>query len=245
MRGIYHSNAAAIYVCIAVRLREQVNSSDLFAVERHRMVVEQISRRGLHDPRLLSAFECVPRHRFVPEASRFAAYEDTPLPIGFGQTISQPYIVALMTASLELEGDEHVLEVGTGSGYQAAVLACLAREIHTVELIPELAAHAEVLLDQLGYANVKVHAGDGSLGWPEAVPYDAILIAAASPEVPPPLLAQLVEGGKLVAPLEYRDGLQLLKVLIRRGGKVQERTITSVAFVPLRGRYGRRGPDAR
>jgi protein-L-isoaspartate(D-aspartate) O-methyltransferase len=139
--------------------------------ERRRMVRSQIERRGLKDPRLLAAFESVPRHRFVPENYRYAAYDDGPIPIGHSQTISQPYIVALMTALLRLKGDERVLEIGTGSGYQAAILGMLTDEVHTVEYLPELAAQADKLLKELGFDNVHVHVGDGSLGWPEAAPY--------------------------------------------------------------------------
>jgi protein-L-isoaspartate(D-aspartate) O-methyltransferase len=205
------------------------------------MVTEQIMRRGLHDARLLAAFDQVPRHLFVPESSRFAAYDDTPLPIGFGQTISQPYIVALMTESLDLCGSERVLEVGTGSGYQAAILARLAGEIHTTELIPELSERAATLLHSLEYHNVHVHTGDGSLGWPPFAPYASIMVTAAAPRVPPPLLEQLADGGRLVAPIENRDDYQSLKVITRHDQEFVERVITSVAFVPLRGKYGRKG----
>jgi protein-L-isoaspartate(D-aspartate) O-methyltransferase len=213
---------------------------DGFSEERRRMVRDQISRRGLHDIRLLATLSEVPRHLFVPRASLLAAYEDCPLPIGFGQTISQPYIVALMTSLLELGSDECVLEVGTGSGYQAAILGRLTREVHTVELVPQLAVAAEERLKQLEYTNVFVHLGDGSLGWPAAAPYAGIIVAAAAPGVPTPLLEQLADGGRLVIPVEKGEGYQLLKVETRRGNDTLEETITSVAFVPLRGQYGRR-----
>ena len=209
--------------------------------ERHRMVTEQIMRRGLHDARLLAAFDEVPRHLFVPESSRFAAYDDTPLPICFGQTISQPYIVALMTESLGLCGSERVLEVGTGSGYQAAILSHLAGEIHTIELVPELSERAAALLQKLECHNVHVHTGDGSLGWPPSAPYASIIVTAAAPDVPPPLLEQLADGGRLVAPVEHQDAYQLLKLMTRRGEEIEESVVTSVAFVPLRGKYGRKG----
>jgi protein-L-isoaspartate(D-aspartate) O-methyltransferase len=213
---------------------------DRFSEERRRMVRDQISRRGLHDPRLLATLSDVPRHLFVPDPSLLAAYEDCPLPIGFGQTISQPYIVALMTSLLELRSDACVLEVGTGSGYQAAILGRLTREVHTVELVPQLAVAAEERLKQLEYTNVFVHLGDGSLGWPAAAPYAGIIVAAAAPAVPAPLLEQLADGGRLVIPVENGEGYQLLKVETRRGNDTLEETITSVAFVPLRGQYGRR-----
>ena len=211
---------------------------DAFSEQRCRMVRDQITRRGLHDPRLLATLSDVPRHLFVPRASLLVAYEDSPLPIGFGQTISQPYIVALMTSLLELRGDEVVLEVGTGSGYQAAVLGRLCREVHTVELVPQLAAMAEEQLEQLAYTNVFVHLGDGSLGWPAAAPYAGILVAAAAPGMPQPLLEQLADDGKMVIPVENGEGYQLLEVVTRRGADLSTETITSVAFVPLRGRYG-------
>lgn len=212
-------------------------TEDAYRAERKRMVAEQIARRGLSDPRLLAVMESVPRHRFVPPEELAYAYADGPLPIGYGQTISQPYIVALMTDLLQLTPSARVLEVGTGSGYQAAVLSGLAAEVHTVEVIPELARQAEKVLAELGCANVHVHLGDGSLGWPEAAPYDGILVAAAAPEVPPPLLEQLAEGGRLVIPVGGR-GLQQLEVWERRGKKFSRDRDIAVAFVPLRGEHG-------
>jgi len=210
---------------------------ETFSLERHRMVEEQIAQRGLHDPKLLSDFEEVPRHLFVPKNFQYAAYDDTPLPIGFGQTISQPYIVALMTSLLQLTGDERVLEVGTGSGYQAAILSRLAAQVHTIEFLPDLAIRAKILLKELEYSNIHVHIGDGSLGWPEAAPYPAIIVTASSPKVPDPLREQLSDGGRLVLPVENHLA-ELLKVLTRRGDEFVEEVITSVAFVPLRGTYG-------
>ena len=209
-----------------------------FSHERHRMVVEQISSRGIKEPRLLAAFESVPRHLFVPQKSRFSAYDDHPLPIGFGQTISQPYIVALMTSLLELNGDECVLEVGTGSGYQAAILGLLAGIVHTIELIPELATHAEKLLGNLGCKNVTIHSGDGSLGWPQSAPFAGILVTAAAPEVPQPLLKQLADKGRLILPVRNRWRGQSLKVLKLNNQEFVEQVIADVAFVPLRGKYG-------
>ncbi len=210
---------------------------DDFAAARHQMVEMQINRRGLHDARLLAAFEQVPRHLFVPERVRYAAYDDMPLPIGYDQTISQPYIVALMTGLLELNGAERVMELGTGSGYQAAILSSLAAEVHTLELVPELGEAADLLLRELGYTNVHVHIGDGSLGWPPAAPYPGIIAAAAAPEVPRPLLEQLCDGGRLVLPV-VDQRLQLLKVFTKRQSEYVERVVTSVAFVPMRGKYG-------
>jgi protein-L-isoaspartate(D-aspartate) O-methyltransferase len=213
---------------------------DEYSLERHLMVEEQIANRGLNDPRLLTAFESVPRHLFVPEESRYAAYEDHPLPIGFDQTISQPYMVALMTSLLDLTGIERVLEVGTGSGYQAAILGLLAGEVHTIEFVPELATRAEKILKHLGYEKVKVHLGDGSLGCPESSPFEAILVTAAAPKVPPPILDQLTNNGRLVIPVSDHWRTQLLKLLIRHDTEISEHVITSVNFVPLKGRYGSR-----
>jgi protein-L-isoaspartate(D-aspartate) O-methyltransferase len=202
------------------------------------MVDEQIRRRGVHNPAVLSAMTSVPRHLFVPLAARDAAYADTPLAIGHKQTISQPYIVALMTAALELGGKENVLEVGTGSGYQAAILSRLARVVHTIEIVPDLAARAARLLDRVGCPNVTVHVGDGSLGWPQAAPYDAIIVTAAAPSIPEPLFDELAEQGRLVIPVAARDGYQVLTLVRRSKGNLQEHALASVAFVPLRGRFG-------
>jgi protein-L-isoaspartate(D-aspartate) O-methyltransferase len=210
---------------------------DKYELERKQMVKEQIKSRGLHDKCLLTAFESVPRHMFVPKESRYAAYDDGPLPIGFGQTISQPYIVALMTDLLELNGDERLLEVGTGSGYQAAILGMIAEEVHTIEFVPELAARAESTLKELGMDNVHVHFGDGSLGWPECAPYNGILVAAAAPKTPKALLEQLKDGGKLVIPVGGR-GFQQLEVWVREKDDYSSRTEIAVAFVPLRGKQG-------
>ncbi len=212
-------------------------TDDGYAIERKRMVSEQIARRGLRTPRLLAVMESIPRHCFVPTDERAWAYADGPLPIGHGQTISQPYIVALMTELLQLESTARVLEIGTGSGYQAAVLGKIAAEVHTVELIPELAVKAEETLRNLGYTNVHVHLGDGSLGWPERAPYDGIIVTAAGPKVPPPLLEQLAEGGRLVVPVGGR-GSQVLEVHRRIVDKIACERSIPVAFVPLRGEYG-------
>ncbi len=208
-----------------------------YAAERYEMVKRQIAGRGLKEERLLAALEAVPRHRFVPQEYRHQAYADCPLPIGYGQTISQPYIVAFMIHLLDLNGDERVLEVGTGSGYQAAILAHLAAEVHTVEILPELYEQARTLLADLGYSNVHCHLADGSSGWPEAAPYDGILVAAAAPAVPQALLDQLAEGGRLVIPIGGR-AYQELELWQRVKGKFKRRTSLGVAFVPLRGEHG-------
>ena len=204
---------------------------------RDEMVDSQIANRGITDQRVLGAMRTVPRHAFVPAEFHHVAYADSPLPIGSGQTITQPYIVALMTELLELEGSETVLEVGTGSGYQAAVLAELAREVHTIERHPSLARLAEANLRELGYENVHVHVGDGSKGLPEHAPYDGIIVTAAAPEAPAPLLEELKELGRLVIPVGSR-GNQYLERWRRRGDRFEHENVLSVTFVPLIGDEG-------
>jgi len=211
--------------------------------DRERMVEEQIVARGVRDPRVLAALRTVPRHEFVPPAERGHAYEDRPLPIGAGQTISQPYIVAVMTELLLLEGDERVLEIGTGSGYQAAVLARLAREVYTIEIVPELATRAEADLRRLGFANVHVRQGDGYRGWPEEAPFDAILVTAAPEHVPKPLVDQLAVGGRLVLPVG--DFYQELVLVTRDELGVHEERLLGVRFVPMKGEAERREEEHR
>ena len=208
-----------------------------FARLRRAMVEEQIRERGIGSPRVLEALLAVPRHKFVPEESAGAAYADQPLPIGEGQTISQPYMVAVMTEAMELTGSERVLEVGTGSGYQAAVLSLLAREVYTVESVSSLAIVARRRLARLGYLNVHVHAGDGTLGLPEFAPFEAIVVTAAAPKIPPPLVEQLAEGGRLVIPVGQADHQELLQVR-KAGGEAFSRVLHYCRFVPLVGRHG-------
>lgn len=210
---------------------------DEFSIARDKMVTWQIEKRGVTNPAVLSAMRSVPRHLFVSANLRDEAYADNPLPIGNWQTISQPYIVALMTQLLQLNGTEKVLEVGTGSGYQAAVLSLLAREVHTVEFIPALAEEARERLSRLGYANVHVHQGDGSLGWQESAPYDAIMVTASAPKAPPPLLEQLAPHGRLVVPSGGR-GVQTLQLWQQENGIWQPEDVLPVSFVPLRGQHG-------
>ncbi len=208
-----------------------------YANLRDRMVDEQIMARGIQDERLLDALRRLPRHWFVPAEYAHIAYSDSPLPIGKGQTISQPYIVALMTEQLDLVGDENVLEVGTGSGYQAALLALLARQVHTIERHAVLAEKAMDVLGKLGFTNVLVHVGDGSLGLPEYAPFQAIMITAAAPRVPKPLIDQLADGGRLVLP-EGGAGGQMLDRWRKLGNEFTQEHIAPVAFVPLRGQHG-------
>lgn len=215
---------------------------DEYTLERDHMVTWQIEKRGVTNPAVLRAMRTVPRHLFVSPEMQEHAYADYPLPIASGQTISQPYIVALMTALLNLNGTEKVLEVGTGSGYQAAVLSLLAYEVHSVEFIPRLATEAEATLRSLGYANVTVHLGDGSLGWEAQAPYDAIMVTASAPKAPPPLLAQLKPQGRMVLPVGGR-GMQRLELWQQENGVWQPEEVLPVAFVPLRGVHGWLGDD--
>ncbi len=208
-----------------------------YEAARKRMVKGQIAARGITSPRVLDAFLEVPRHLFVPPNQRLFAYQDGPLPIGLGQTISQPYIVAYMTAQLQLQGDEILLEIGTGSGYQAAILGTLAREVHTIERHPRLASAAAQVLKDLGYSNITIHEGDGTHGLPEHAPYQGVMVTAAAPQVPQPLLDQLDEGGRLVIPVGGRGG-QLLQLYQRVEGEIIREDLTPVAFVPLIGDHG-------
>jgi protein-L-isoaspartate(D-aspartate) O-methyltransferase len=205
--------------------------------ERERMVDEQLARRGITDVRVLDAMRKVPRHRFVEEALRDRAYGDHPLPIGDGQTISQPYMVAAMTQLLRLGGSEKVLEIGTGSGYQTAVLAELARRVCSIERLAALAARARQILEELGYTNAVVRTGDGTYGWPDEAPFDRILVAAGAPAVPAPLFQQLAEGGRLVMPVGEAQA-QTLTVVEKADGQMRTSTDCGCVFVKLVGRYG-------
>lgn len=204
---------------------------------RQEMVERQIRQRGIRSPRVLEAMASVPRHLFVPAQLAINAYRDEPLPIGEGQTISQPFMVAAMAEALSLEGFEKVLEVGAGSGYQAAVLSHLAREIFAVESQPNLVAEARERLAQQGYSSVRIVEGDGSLGWPADAPYEAILVTAAAPSVPPPLVEQLAEGGRLVIPVGSAKDQELIRI-VKNGAKVARQSLFACRFVPLLGRYG-------
>ncbi len=211
------------------------NKEEYYNKLRERMVKEQIEARGIKDQRILKAMREVKRHLFVPEAFREESYNDYPLPIGEGQTISQPFIVALMTYLLEPETSDKVLEIGTGSGYQAAVLSLLVKEVYTIEIIEKLAKDAEKRLKELGYHNIKVKWGDGFEGWQEYAPFDKIIITCALPYIPKPLKEQLKEGGKIVAPME-RNGIQVLSLFTKKNGELTEKVCDYVRFVPMRGR---------
>ena len=211
-----------------------VAAADAHTAQRETMVREQIAARGVSDADVLAAIRSVPRHLFVPDSMVAEAYSDSPLAIGFSQTISQPYIVAYMSELLDLEDRHKVLEIGTGSGYQAAVLSLLAGEVYTIEIVEELGRQAAVRLDRLGYKNVKVRVGNGYLGWPEEAPFDRILLTAAPEEIPQPLIEQLRPGGRLVAPVGPVFGVQELVVVDKdASGKVSRRAELPVRFVPM------------
>jgi len=215
-----------------------------YAPQRAEMIERQLRRRGIQDAAVLAAMAAVPRHEFVPEELHSQAYEDLPLPIGGGQTISQPYIVAAMTAALHLQPNDRVLEIGTGCGYQAAVLSQLVRVVFTIERRPELASAAGAKLAQLSYTNAHVHCGDGTFGLSEFAPFDAILVAAAAPAVPKPLLAQLAEGGRIILPVGDAEH-QELQLIEKHGDAFPTKMLEGCRFVPLVGYYGWQEPPKR
>jgi protein-L-isoaspartate(D-aspartate) O-methyltransferase len=215
------------------------NGSEDVRQRRLDMVERQIRQRGVTDPRVLEVMRSVPRERFVPEDAVSRAYEDSPLSIGLGQTISQPYIVAYMTEALAIQPGHRVLEIGTGSGYQAAVLGRLAREVYTVEIVPALARRASAVLKELGYSNVFVREGDGYAGWPEQAPFDRIMVTAAPDEIPQPLIDQLAPGGRLVIPVGSQGETQWMTIVERTPSGVVERRTIPVQFVPFTRGTGR------
>jgi len=208
-----------------------------YEILRKRMVEEQLIPRGIKNQRVLEALRKVERHKFVPQDLRSSAYADFPVPIGEGQTISQPYIVGLMTEYLNVTDQDKVLEIGTGSGYQTAILAELAKEVYSIERFETLARKTEALLNELGYKNIKIKVGDGTLGWPESAPFDKVVITAASPKIPLPLTEQLKENGKLVLPLGENFS-QVLTLVEKTKGKLKSTDICGCVFVPLVGKYG-------
>lgn len=213
------------------------NTSFQFEDARREMVARQIEERGINDQRVLDAMRSIPRHLFVPDEYVHASYTDEPLPIGEAQTISQPFMVAAMAEALLFKESEKVLEIGAGSGYQAAVLSRLAREVIAIEAQPALAVSARERLVRLGFANVRIEQGDGSMGWPQGAPYDAILVTAAAPSVPPPLLEQLADGGRLVIPVGGAENQDLIRIT-KSDGRISRESLYACRFVPLVGRYG-------
>ncbi len=209
-----------------------------FTTEREQMVTRQILIRGVTDPRVLAAMRKVPRDAFVPESMRARSYTDQPLPIGYDQTISQPFIVALMTDKLQLKSTDRVLEIGTGSGYQAAILAELVAEVFTIEIVEPLGKGAEATLQRLGYKNVRVKVGDGYKGWPEHAPFDAVIVTCAPEQVPQPLIAQTKEGGRIIIPVGAA-GDQNLYLLEKKDGRLKQRSVLPVRFVPMTGEASR------
>jgi protein-L-isoaspartate(D-aspartate) O-methyltransferase len=228
--------AAALVATVACGLPQgQAPPQDAdWSAQRQAMVEQQVRRRGIASERVLEAMRRVPRHRFVPEAVRSESYQDHPLPIGFSQTISQPYIVGFMSDALRLEPTHRVLEIGTGSGYQAAILGELAREVYTIEIVPALAERSRLLLAELGYRNVHVRAGNGYLGWPEAAPFDRIIVTAAPDEVPPALVGQLRIGGLMAIPVGGTE--QELRILRRTATSMETLATLPVRFVPMTGK---------
>jgi len=223
-------------ITLLLTLLATAGQQDTFDGARARMVAEQVEARGIRDPRVLRAMKTVPRHLFMPEASRNRAYADHPLPIGHGQTISQPYMVAAMTEHLAVEPGDKVLEIGTGSGYQAAVLAELADHVYTIEIVAPLAERARKTLARNGYENVTVRTGDGYRGWPEHAPFDAIMVTAAPEQIPPALIDQLKPGGRLVIPVGPRHGRQVLTLVDKKAdGSIRKQNVMAVRFVPFTG----------
>ncbi len=232
-RKIFHSVWVFLLTLVGLGDAATTRSPEYYDAARERMVTRQLKARDITDARVLAAMGKVPRHKFVPERLAPLAYYDQALPIGSNQTISQPYIVALMSQWAEVKPGDKVLEVGTGSGYQAAILAELTDQVFSIELLPELAESARERLKALGYDKVQVRRGDGYKGWPEEAPFDAILVTATAPEVPPALKEQLKEGGRLVIPVGYVGSIQQLLRLRKVNGKLKEEARLSVLFVPL------------
>jgi len=237
LRSCAHWGGLAAMVGCADQNRPAVGEDDHFRILRERMVAGQLLHpsRGITDPTVAEAMREVPRHEFVPPAQRLHAYGDTPLPIGHGQTISQPYIVAFMTEKLEVKPGLKILEIGTGSGYQAAVLAAMGANVYSIEIVEPLANSARTALDRAGYGNVRTLTGDGYLGWPEHAPFDRVIVTCSPEDIPQPLIAQLAEGGRMMIPVGDQTGQQLY-LLEKRAGKVEQQAVLPVRFVPMTGR---------
>jgi protein-L-isoaspartate(D-aspartate) O-methyltransferase len=236
--AVRHAKALLLLLFLGANCQPKEISAPEFATERERMVQTQVALRGLTDPRLLAAMRKVPREQFVPAALRGRSYSDSPLPIGYEQTISQPFVVAFMTEKLQLKSTDRVLEIGTGSGYQAAILGELAAEVYTMEIIEALGTSAAATLHRLGYKNVHVKVGDGYAGWPEHAPYDAVVVTCAPNQVPRALVEQTRNGGRIVIPVGPA-GAQELYVLEKEHGQLKQRTVLPVRFVPMTGEANR------
>ena len=238
VKKLYPPLPVIIIITFIFMISGSVDASpeDRFAAQRNAMVKEQIADRGIEDDEVLRAMRAVPRHLFVPESLQSRAYDDGPLPIGHGQTISQPYIVAYMTEVLKVRKGDTVLEIGTGSGYQAAILSPLVKKVYTMEIIPELAVSAKKRLNHLGFANVEVKEGDGYYGWPEKAPFDSIIVTAAAGHIPPALIKQLKNGGRMIIPVGGFFMVQNLVLVSKdRQGEITTRNLLPVRFVPLTG----------
>ena len=222
-----------ILVCLFVSFPVQARDTDRIPELREKMIAEQIAARGVRDTNVLRAMRAVPRHLFVPEREERSAYEDRPVPIGYGQTMSQPYIVAYMTEMAKVKAGSRVLEIGAGSGYQAAVLAQIVKNVYTIEIVPGLAQWAEARLRYAGYDNASVKRADGYYGWAEHAPFDAIIVTAAAPHIPPPLIEQLKDGGRMVIPVGTPYMIQMLVLVTKDGGEVRTQNLLPVRFVPL------------
>lgn len=223
-----------LLVCLVVIVPADLRADDGYAKHRAEMVRDQIESRGVSDAAVLDAMQKVPRHLFVPENLRSLAYYDNPLPIGFGQTISQPFIVAYMTETIQPKAGQKILEIGTGSGYQAAVLAEIMETVYTIEIIDELGEAADTRLKDLGYENVETRIADGYYGWEEVAPFDAIVVTAAAEYIPPPLIEQLKDGGRMIIPVGSPFMVQMLMLVEKKGNEVTTEGLMPVRFVPLR-----------
>lgn len=238
MMAVRQARALVFLLLFSASCKPAQTSAREFAVERERMVKEQVAMRGVTDERVLTAMRKVQREQFVPEEIRGRSYSDGPLPIGYDQTISQPFVVAFMTEKLRLRPTDRVLEIGTGSGYQAAILAELAAKVYTIEIVEPLGKSAAATLQRLGYKNVQVKIGDGYKGWPEHAPFDAVIVTCAPERVPQPLIDQTKEGGRIVIPVGPA-GDQTLYLLEKRNGRLEQRNVLPVSFVPMTGEASR------